>query len=102
MTKYLIKETATGTENNKNFKGESRIVYLAKGHRTNSYRNIFEDDFKGREGLLKCLIRNLANEYGYSSLSSCLRAMEVEKKHNDWEESHGFNTFKLEVYEVEI
>ena len=102
MKRYLIKETATGTENNKLFKNESRIRYFGKGHKTNVDRTIFEEDYKTRTDLMEYVIKHLAEDYGYSSLSGCLHAIESRKKDADKESEQGFNTFKQEIYIVEI
>lgn len=102
MTKYLIKEVVTGTENNPNFAGVKKTCYLGKGHMTNTGRMIIEDGNVTHdwvEGSTKLL----AIHYGFESERACKVGIAAERKNvNEEAATWGHHTFELEVYPVEI
>ena len=87
MKRYIIKEIATGTESNTNFKGEVHTYYHGKQSST-----AYTDDLAW-----------FAKEYGYSTKAAGASAMKNQKENRDWFEQM-YNTWihKLELVEMEV
>lgn len=96
MIRYLIKTTATGTENNSTFKGVSRSWYMGKSNSSDVYATVFEEDVSDVEKAKK----RLASRCGYTSLRGAKVALATVNKKTAVEAEYGFNSFVSEVVEV--
>ena len=96
MIRYLTKTTATGTENNKAFKGVSRAWYMGKSNSSDLYATVFEEDVSDIEKSK----RALAARCGYTTLRGAKVALATVNKKTALEAEYGFNSFVNEVIEV--
>ena len=88
MKKYLIKEITTATENNKNFKDETRVYYIGKGGTPHYNEDYLTWYFK---------------EYGFTTKAAATKALKHYSESVNWF-NNKYKTWRsvFEIIEKEI
>jgi hypothetical protein len=86
MTRFVVKVICEATENNENFKGETRIYYKAKNASTQNPDHL----------------KFFAKEYGYATKAAAIKGFKRELDLAEWETANGFWKDTCELLEVEI
>lgn len=86
MKRFVIKVTCEATENNNNFKGETRTYYKAKNSTVENPDHL----------------KYFAKEYGYTTKAAAAMGLKREIDLAEWETANGYWKDTCELLEIEI